>query len=78
MSRELTWQEEKARSAVKNARNRAGTGWNLLGEDIQRALVSDEIVSLALMQAEETLEKNPALAKIVEVARLAFSSFPSR
>ena len=67
------WVEDHARSVRREARKRAGVGWSLLGPELRNALISDQIVNIVLVLSDETLDKNPTLAKIAEVARRALN-----
>ena len=73
MGRELTWAERHAREARKVAERRMGSGWTLIGPEIRAALIAREVLYLVTMQADETMAKNPALAEIAEVARIALA-----
>lgn len=66
------WVATRASALLKSARLEAGKGWNLLGTVLKEALIAREVVSMMLAQDEETLEKNPALKRMVEVARKAY------
>lgn len=50
MATEGGWGDEQADNAVLRAKGRAGgeTGWKLLGPHIQRALVAEEVLRVAL------------------------------
>jgi len=65
------WIKRQAKDATKRAKDRAGSGWGLLGKDLQEGLVSYELVMLNLAQAEESLVKNPGLRELNLVARVA-------
>jgi hypothetical protein len=67
------WSVRAANAAVKAAKARAGYGWTLLGPDLQHALIAHEVLMVLLAQDSSTLEANPALARLADVARMAFS-----
>lgn len=53
-SETLTTEEMRlGKLALKNAKARAGNGWDILGADLREALVAREIASIILGQAGE-------------------------
>lgn len=51
----MAWEKAQAKLFVKRARERAGTGWLLLGADLQEALIAREFASVVTSQAQESI-----------------------
>jgi hypothetical protein len=68
------WSKTQGNAAVKAAKARMGTGWQLLSPELRKGLVAIEIVSTMLVQAEETVAQNPALASMIEMAQVAYTA----
>jgi len=65
-----------AKDAVKSAKDKAGRGWSLIGYDLQRALISAEIVSVLLAQAQSTASDD--IKVMQDIARTAFTAHGDR
>ena len=46
----MAWNRNQARMAAKQARSLAGSGWDLLGNDLREALVAREVMSIVIGQ----------------------------
>lgn len=49
----------------KDVARRWGNGWERLTQEMQEALIAREVLSIANMQAQRTLDANPALVEIL-------------
>ena len=52
-----TWEQERFDEALKRAKKRAGSGWDLIGAEFREALVAKEV--LAVLGACATIEDTP-------------------
>ena len=65
----LSWAQQQARVAQKEAHSYWGKGWNLLSAQQKEAALSQEVVRLMVSQCGRTLEQNPALVDLIETWR---------
>ena len=59
------------REAAKKAKARAGAGWDLLGADLQEALIAREVVGVLLSQITVEGEDMHVMKQIARVAYAA-------
>jgi hypothetical protein len=49
------WDKDQIKQFVKMAKNRVGSGWELLGPELQKALIAEEALSVVRSQMRETV-----------------------
>ena len=55
--------DAQVKMVVKAAKDRAGRGWSILGDDIREALVAKEVLSILLAQSSESFNPTKALIR---------------
>jgi hypothetical protein len=64
------WERDRTRYLLKEARDAVGRGFDTYcSPKQQEALVGREFLFMVLGQCDETVEKNPALATLMKIAR---------